>query len=361
MTLLSLDNVSKNFGTQAALSGLTFSVERGEIFGLLGPSGSGKTTALRIISGLEQPDGGHVCFDGKDLNTVRTEERGFGMVFQEYALFPHLSVYENVGFGLRSRNVSGDELSAKVDRALELVQLSQLAGRAINELSGGEQQRVAIARAIAFEPELLLFDEPFSNLDIGLRAGTRQELRTLIKQLGQTAIYVTHDQDEAFTICERIAVMDRGRILQIGTPRELYENPANTKVAGFLGRNNLVPAIRVSANNAPHPEFKTLTGGHVLQTGAVPRAALGAIDQPVTLVIRPEYISIFDGASFPADNVMRARVLEVTFTGPTTTVRLDAGGVELNALVLRLIGLKPGDDCMVGLPPDRISVLPSER
>lgn len=360
MTLLSLEDVSKNFGLQPALAGITVPVTRGEILGLLGPSGCGKTTALRIISGLEQPDRGRVILEGKDLATVRAEDRGFGMVFQDYALFPHLSVFENVAFGLRSRSVSGDELNTKVERALGLVKLSHLAQRDINSLSGGEQQRVAIARAIAFEPELLLFDEPFSNLDIGLRTGTRQELRTLIRQLGQTAIYVTHDQEEAFTICDRIAVMDRGRILQLGTPRELYENPVNARVAGFLGRNNLVRAVRVSANDAPHPEFKTLTGGHLIQTGPVPKETLGAIDQPVTLVVRPEYISIFDGASFPADNVLRARVLEVTFTGPTTTVRLDAGGVELSALVLRLIGLQPGASCLVGLPPDRISVLPAE-
>lgn len=359
MTLLSLENIGKKFGDVTALAEFSVAINRGEIFGILGPSGSGKTTALRVIAGLEQPDGGKVVFEDQDVTKLAAERRGFGLVFQEYALFPHLSVFENAAFGLRSRQVAEPEIKEKVARALELVQLPGHSERNVNELSGGEQQRVAIARALSFEPSLLLFDEPFSNLDVGLRYETRHELRTLIKKTEQTAIYVTHDQEEAFAICDRIAVMDHGRILQVGTPRELYEHPESTQIARFLGRNNLIPAVRVSANNAVVPEFKTLSGDHMIQTGGgLTQKQLGPINKPVMLAIRPEYISIFDGASFPADNVLRARVTDVSFTGPTTSVRLDVGGFELESLVLRLIGLRPGETCMVGLPPDRITVLP---
>jgi ABC-type Fe3+/spermidine/putrescine transport system ATPase subunit len=358
MTLLSLESITKNFDSVRALDAFSLEVERGEIFGILGPSGCGKTTALRIVAGLEEPDSGRVLFDGVEITKLPAEKRGFGIVFQDYALFPNMSVFENTAFGLRSRSVAAAEINERVERVLRMVKLPDHHQRGVTELSGGEQQRVAIARALAFEPPMLLFDEPFSNLDVGLRDETRAELRRLIKQLEQTAIYVTHDQEEAFTICDRIAIVDAGRVLQTGTPRELYEHPADARIAGFLGKNNLVSAIRISGNNAPIPEFKTLNGDHLIQTGNLTQKQMGPIDRPVTLAIRPEYISIFDGASFPADNVMRARVVEVTFTGPTTTVRLDVGGLELEAVVLRLIGLKAGDACMVGLPPDRIAVLP---
>jgi iron(III) transport system ATP-binding protein len=360
MTILSLDNLSKQFGTVTAVDALSLEVDRGEIFGVLGPSGSGKTTALRMIAGLEEPNAGSIRFEGADLSRVPADRRGFGLVFQDYALFPHLTVFENIAFGLRARGAQAGEINEKVLQILEMVKLAGFGERRVNELSGGEQQRVAIGRALAFEPHLLLFDEPFSNLDVGLRNETRIELRRLIKELDQTAIYVTHDQEEAFTICDRIAVMEQGRVLQIGTPRELYEKPVSVRVASFLGRNNLIPAIRISSNLEPMPEFKTLTGDHLIHTGGGNQKELGPINKPVTLAIRPEYISIFDGASFPADNVLRATVSEVNFTGPTTTVRLRAGELELEALVLRLIGLQPGDTCMVGLPPDRISVLQSE-
>src|SRR6266478_1812943 len=271
MPLLDLHNVSKRFGKTSAVADVSVAVQSGEFFGLLGPSGCGKTTTLRIVAGLESPDTGSVEFNGRDITHLPSEKRGFGMVFQNYALFPHLNVFENVAFGLRARGlrvrtgsgsdrVPPNEIIDRVHRALELVQLPGFDIRRVDELSGGQQQRVAIARAIAIEPALLLFDEPLSNLDVTLREETRGELRELVGRLGLTAVYVTHDQEEAFALCDRIAVMFAGQILQIGLPRELYEQPARTAVARFLGRNNLISAMRLSAMKAEAGEFKTLQG-----------------------------------------------------------------------------------------------------
>ena len=244
MPLLSLKNLSKRFDKTPAVADVSLDVERGEFFGLLGPSGCGKTTTLRMIAGLEKPDAGTIEFDGNDITNLPAERRGFGMVFQNYALFPHLNVFENVAFGLRARHKPKPEIRERVKGALELVQLPGYEKRRVDELSGGQQQRVAIARAIAIEPALLLFDEPLSNLDVTLREETRGELRELVTRLGLTAVYVTHDQEEAFALCDRISVMAGGRILQTGRPRDLYEHPAQLSVARFLGRNNL---IRVDA------------------------------------------------------------------------------------------------------------------
>jgi iron(III) transport system ATP-binding protein len=359
MSFLSLKNISKHYGETRAVADLSLEVERGEFFGLLGPSGCGKTTTLRMIAGLETPDAGGIEFDGRDMTRLTPERRGFGMVFQNYALFPHLNVFENVAFGLRARRRAKAEVGQKVADALALVQLPGYEKRRVDELSGGQQQRVAIARAIAIEPALLLFDEPLSNLDVSLREETRGELRELVKRLGLTAIYVTHDQDEAFALCDRISVMSEGRILQTGTPQELYERPSNLAVARFLGRNNLIRAMRLSKQGVANGEFKTLKGQHTLYV-PVNAKEIGPINEPVILAIRPEHISITQGASFPADNVLRATVREINFAGATTGVKLDADGLMLEALVLRLVGLATGETCMVGLPPGRINVLKDE-
>jgi len=226
MPLLSLQNISRKFDKTIAVADVSLDVDRGEFFGLLGPSGCGKTTTLRMIAGLEQPDAGVIEFEGDNITNLPAEKRGFGMVFQNYALFPHLNVLENVAFGLRARHKPKSEIIDRVRNALELVQLPGYEKRRVDELSGGQQQRVAIARAIAIEPALLLFDEPLSNLDVALREETRGELRELVTRLGLTAVYVTHDQEEAFALCDRISVMGGGRLLQTGRPRDLYEHPS---------------------------------------------------------------------------------------------------------------------------------------
>jgi iron(III) transport system ATP-binding protein len=329
---------------------------------LLGPSGCGKTTTLRMIAGLEKPDSGTIQFQNADITNLPAERRGFGMVFQNYALFPHLNVFENVAFGLRARHAAKAEMSERVTSALELVQLPGYGKRAVDELSGGQQQRVAIARAIAIQPALLLFDEPLSNLDVSLREETRSELRELVTRLGLTAVYVTHDQEEAYALCDRISVMVGGQLMQTGEPRELYEHPSDIAVARFLGRNNLIKAMRLSSSKTDGGEFKTTDGNHILHL-AVNHSDLSPINQPVFLAIRPEHVQIHANggqatATTPEQtNSLRGNIREIVFAGATSTVRVDASGLLLEALVLQPDGLKLNQECTVVLPHDRLTLL----
>lgn len=355
MPLLSLKNLSKRFDKTTAVADVSLAVERGEFFGLLGPSGCGKTTTLRMIAGLEQPDSGAIEFDDNDITNLPAERRGFGMVFQNYALFPHLNVLENVAFGLRARHKTKAEITERVKSALELVQLPGYEKRKVDELSGGQQQRVAIARAIAIEPALLLFDEPLSNLDVTLREETRGELRELVTRLGLTAVYVTHDQEEAFALCDRISVMVGGRLLQTGRPRDLYEHPALLSVGKFLGRNNLIRVMRLSSSKSEVGEFKTLDGGHLIRIPVADKN-LVPLNQPCILAIRPEHVLLTDRSEKP-ENSLRAIVREINFAGATSSIRLDANGLVLEALALDATGLAIGDTRSVVLPPERIALL----
>src|SRR5690348_5353864 len=355
MSFLSLKNISRSFGNTRAVADVSLDVAQGEFFGLLGPSGCGKTTTLRMIAGLEKPDSGSIQFQGADITNLPPERRGFGMVFQNYALFPHLNVYENVAFGLRARHKTKTEMDERVTSALELVQLPGYAKRAVDELSGGQQQRVAIARAIAIEPALLLFDEPLSNLDVSLRESTRGELRELVTRLGLTAVYVTHDQEEAFALCDRISVMVGGRLMQTGKPRELYEEPADIAVARFLGRNNLIRAMRLSSSNTSDGEFKTLDGGHTLHV-SVSRDELAPLNKPVVLAIRPEHVQLssdHDGA----ENSLRGTIREIVFAGATSTIRVDAGGLLLETLAVEPENLQVDQECTVVLRADKLRLL----
>src|SRR3954469_23497182 len=238
---LRLENLTKRFQGTTAVDRLSVAIERGELLALLGPSGSGKTTTLRLLAGFEVPDSGRVWVEGEDVTRVEPVARRFGMVFQHYALFPHLDVKANVAFGLESLRVKGEELDRRVARALTLVDLSGFEQRRIGQLSGGQQQRVALARALAPEPRVLLLDEPLSNLDPTLRERTRREIRDLIRRVGITTVLVTHEQDEAFDLGDRIAVMRGGRLEQVGAADDLYSSPANPFVARFVGRSSSVP------------------------------------------------------------------------------------------------------------------------
>jgi ABC-type Fe3+/spermidine/putrescine transport system ATPase subunit len=243
---LAIRGLGKTYADRPAVADVTLDVTRGEILALLGPSGSGKTTTLRLLAGFETPDAGRITVDGEDVTGVRPEARRFGMVFQHYALFPHLDVGDNVGFGLALR---GGARARRVAEVLAMVDLAGFEGRAVAELSGGQQQRVALARSLAPEPRVLLLDEPLSNLDPALRERTRHELRLAIRRVGITTVFVTHEQEEAFDLGDRVAVLHAGRLDQIGTPDELYDAPATPFVARFIGRVNEVPGER--AGGAP--------------------------------------------------------------------------------------------------------------
>src|SRR5688572_5260612 len=355
MPLLSLRNLSRSFGSTRAVADVSLDVAQGEFFGLLGPSGCGKTTTLRMIAGLEKPDSGSIQFQNADITNLPPERRGFGMVFQNYALFPHLNVFENVAFGLRARHAAKTEMNNRVRSALELVQLPGYDKRAVDELSGGQQQRVAIARAIAIEPALLLFDEPLSNLDVSLREETRSELRELVTRLGLTAVYVTHDQEEAFALCDRISVMVGGKLMQTGRPRELYEQPSEISVASFLGRNNLIKAMRLSSSKTADGEFKTLEGEHTLRL-TVQHDELAPLNKPVFLAIRPEHVQLSTNENH-AVNSLTGKIREIVFGGATSTVRVDANGLLIEALVLRTDGLEIDQHCNVILSPDHLALL----
>ena len=355
MPFLSLRNLSRSYGSTRAVDDVSLDVDQGEFFGLLGPSGCGKTTTLRMIAGLEKPDTGSIEFQNADITHLAPERRGFGMVFQNYALFPHLNVFENVAFGLRARHKSKAEMADRVTSALELVQLPGYGKRAVDELSGGQQQRVAIARAIAIEPALLLFDEPLSNLDVSLREETRSELRELVTRLGLTAVYVTHDQEEAFALCDRISVMVGGKLMQSGRPRELYEQPSEISVASFLGRNNLIKAMRVSSSKTTDGEFQTLEGGHTLHL-TVKHDELAPLNKPVFLAIRPEHVLLTTNDNH-ASNSLPGRIREIVFGGATSTVRVDANGLLVEALVLQTNGLAVDQECNVILSPDQLRLL----
>lgn len=275
--ILSVESVSKTYGESVlAVDDVSLGVAAGETVCILGPSGSGKTTLLRMVAGLEQPDAGRITYGGEDLAGVPPHLRDFGMMFQDFALFPHLSVYDNVAFGLRMHKLPQPEIAARVEAMLALVALEGYGARAVDELSGGEQQRVALARALAPQPRLLLLDEPLGALDRALRERLMLELRDILTSQGITALYVTHDQMEAFAVADRIAVMNEGRVEQVASPVALYERPANAFVARFLGFRNLVPG-------------RMLGGGHVLSGVGefAPEGPRPPEGTAVTLLIKP--------------------------------------------------------------------------
>ena len=323
---LVLRGLEKRFpnGT-VAVDGIDLEVGEGELVALLGPSGCGKTTTLRMVAGFEDPTAGTIELGGKRIDVLPPDRRGATMVFQGYALFPHLSVFENVGYGLRVRRVGGQALRDRVGAALALVGLEGLGERRPQHLSGGQQQRVALARALILEPKLLLFDEPLSNLDAKLREQMRLEIRTLQQRVGITSLYVTHDQAEAMTLADRIAVMDRGRIAQLGTPREVYEEPVDRLVAAFVGHANFA-AGTVRGRESDALIVETL--GAVRRTSFAPGAY--SEGHPVDVMVRPEEVHLLPEG---ADGTIRATVIASSFLGGSALYQLTAGATELIATV----------------------------
>ena len=347
MSDLRLDSIVKRFGAVTAVDHVDLTVPQGCFVCLLGPSGCGKTTLLRMIAGLEMPSGGRLLLDGEDITALPAHRRGFGMVFQSLALFPHLTVAENVAYALSIRGADKAAQRARVTDLLELIQLPDIAERQVSQLSGGQRQRVAIARALAVDPRLFLLDEPLSALDAKLREALQVELRLLQRRLGVTTILVTHDQREAMTMADTIVVMDRGRVQQSGRPLEIYRNPANAFVADFIGTSNLL-------------DGRARGGGRIeLPSGEV-AASGGPESGAVTASIRPEDLRLSAGAPSGA-NCLSGEVVFVRDVGQTVETHVDCAGQRLVAVAIPE-GDPPfssGDRVTVELPAEAIVVFPA--
>jgi iron(III) transport system ATP-binding protein len=360
--LITLTGISKGFahgvkGQIFAVNDVSLTVVPGELLTLLGPSGCGKTTTLRMIAGFEQPSSGSIHIGERDVTSLRANERNIGFVFQNYAIFPHLSVFENVAYGLRVQNQSDDEIKRAVHEVLELVGLGGYAQQQPHQLSGGEQQRVALARAIVFKPRILLFDEPLSNLDAQLRVQMRSEIQQLQKRLGITTVYVTHDQEEAMAISDRIAVMSGGKIVQIDVAEDLYDHPHNEFVARFIGRANLLDGklIDVEAGKVA----VDVLGQTVIVSGAPVGSKAGDV---VRVMIRPERIAIARGGSHNATGTAGTTgiVASRTFLGEKTEYHVAVGEHSIQATVFgqsRALAFAPGDAVQVICPAQNIHLI----
>jgi iron(III) transport system ATP-binding protein len=357
MTLIRIQDISKHFGTAVAVDQVTLNVAAGELFFLLGPSGCGKTTLLRILAGFVQPDAGEVYFGDERITHLPPRSRDAGMVFQTYALWPHLTVAQNVAYGLRVRGLPRHEVTQRVEQALKLVRMEGYDQRRPNQLSGGQQQRVALARALVVRPRVLLLDEPLSNLDARLRDEMREEIRRLHQETRLTMVYVTHDQKEALALADRLAVMRSGGLVQVGTPTKVYDRPSDPFVAGFLGDCNFIPGtvcqVRPDDCRVETP-FGVLTG--VPSDRSLPQGARAVC------AVRPQSLELVpEGGEAP--NQLSARVERVSFLGELVHVHaLGPGGTSLVMTSLpHLVGrLRPGDALTLAVPRQRVVVLPEK-
>ncbi|HYF45724.1 MAG TPA: ABC transporter ATP-binding protein [Acidimicrobiales bacterium] len=344
--VIELVGVEKRFGEFVAVDGVDLDIRRGEFFSLLGPSGCGKTTTLRMIAGFEQPTAGQIRLEGADVSRVPPYRRNVNTVFQHYALFPHLSIYDNVAFGPRSAKLDKQEIDRRVREVLDVVQLGDLANRRPSQLSGGQQQRVALARALVNQPSALLLDEPLGALDLKLRQAMQLELKRIQREVGITFVYVTHDQEEALTMSDRIAVMSEGRVEQLADPTDIYDDPATVFVAGFIGQANLWPA--------------EVEGGTVKALGAnVPARTAPGVTGRGTLMVRPERVRISEAAS---QGSVALQVTNLVFQGPVVRLAGDApNGEEVVAHIgpdHQLPRLQPGHEVFASWDADAAAVLP---
>jgi multiple sugar transport system ATP-binding protein len=331
MAYLELKSIKKSFGDVHIIKGVDLEIKKGEFIVFVGPSGCGKSTLLRLIAGLEPISSGNLLLDGKDITWTPSGKRDLAMVFQSYALYPHMSVYDNMSFALKLAGVSKDEIKTKVEHAAKTLNLTQYLDRTPKDLSGGQRQRVAIGRAIVRAPKVFLFDEPLSNLDAALRGNTRVEIHKLHRALGATTIYVTHDQVEAMTLADRVVVLKDGLIEQVGTPLELYDHPANQFVAQFIG----MPSMNMVAASAI-PSFSAATGGRLPSDGF--------------LGVRPEGLRVHPKQGAPVSDV-QGRVELIEALGADTLIHVDVGGVPLIARQNDRTPLQAGDDVAVELDP----------
>ena len=350
MSLLQIVHIHKSFAAQTILHDISFEIDQGEIVCLLGPSGCGKTTLLRIIAGLETSDSGEVTFNGTDLSGVPVHQRGFGLMFQDFALFPHKNVWDNVIFGLRMQHLPTDQIQQQAERALDLVGLTGFEKRDVNQLSGGERQRVALARSLAPQPKLLMLDEPLGSLDRKLREELMVELRRILKAAGLTSIYVTHDQQEAFAIADRVIIMNAGRIEQIGTPQTVYARPSSEFVARFLGLSNLLRGTIVT--NA--------SGAVIVQTPIgqlnVITARTFALNAAVTVLIRPDAAEVM--AEDDKAGQITGVLIDTAFRGKYNQVVVRVNAVELVfELETHSMPVSIGQQVRVALHDDSILIL----
>jgi spermidine/putrescine transport system ATP-binding protein len=365
--------VSRSFGSTRAVDDLSLRIARGEFFSLLGPSGCGKTTTLRMLAGFDRPDpGGSILIDGADVTTLRPWERRLSMVFQNYALFPHLSVEANVAFGLEEHRVAKAAIPTRVRQALDLVRLDPgtFARRMPSELSGGQRQRVALARALVLQPAILLLDEPLGAIDLKLRKEMQLELKALNRRLGLTFVYVTHDQEEALTMSDRIAVMDRGRVVQVGNPAEIYEDPRTAFVAGFIGEANILDGTAGGREDGKVVIHRPGGTRFLLpdQSPTIPDRPRLEAGHEVRVAIRPEWLDLFPRDAVPAgENSIPGVVREVVFRGETIHVLVDISPEETMTVALRNEGQltrpvswRAGDPVAVGWLPEDAQLLEDE-
>ncbi|MBR2848655.1 MAG: ABC transporter ATP-binding protein [Clostridia bacterium] len=342
--VVELKNISKAFDGEVVLDNISLDIHDNEFMTLLGPSGCGKTTTLRIIGGFEFPDEGDVIFMGERINDVPSHKRHVNTVFQKYALFPHLNVFENVAFPLRERKLPKTEIKEKVTKMLEMVMLSGFADRRVTSLSGGQQQRVAIARALVNEPKVLLLDEPLGALDLKLRKDMQQELKKIQKNTGITFIFVTHDQEEALSMSDTIVVMSEGKIQQIGTPTDIYNEPVNAFVADFIGESNIIDGVMLE-------DYRVRFGGHVFQcldTGFMK-------NEPVDVVVRPEDVDIVA----PEKGMLCGDVTSVTFMGVHNEAIVDIGGFKW--MIQTTDPVLEGAHIGITLEPDAIHIMKKSK
>ncbi len=359
-TVVQFAGVSKRFGDVTAIDDISFEIRRGEFFSVLGPSGCGKTSALRVLAGFEEPDAGEVRLLGRVANRLRPYERPVGMVFQNYALFPHLNAGRNVSFGLERRKVPQAEIGERVRRALEMVRLPGFESRGVHQLSGGQRQRVALARALVLEPAILLLDEPLGAIDLKLRKEMQLELKQLNKQLNTTFIYVTHDQEEALTMSDRIAVMNGGRIEQLGSPAEIYEAPRSSFVASFIGLSNFFRGV-VRGREGRWCSVQRQEGGTFL----VPAADGLRDDSALTIAVRPEWLDVFLPDRVPAgENALPGVVRDLIYLGNTLHILITLESGQEVTVALRNEGTlgkpavwRPGDRTAVTWLPEDCQLL----
>ncbi|GGE12743.1 iron(III) transport system ATP-binding protein/spermidine/putrescine transport system ATP-binding protein [Gemmobacter megaterium] len=354
---IDIENVSKSYGDSEVLSEVSLSIPAGSFLTLLGPSGCGKTTLLRLIAGFISPTRGAIRIDGRDMTQVPTQKRPIGMVFQNLALFPHFSVAENIAYGLKLRGISASEIETRVGSFIQLVGLDGLGERRIAQLSGGQKQRVALARSLVLEPAILLLDEPLSALDLQLRKQLQFALKDIQRHLRTTFVFVTHDQEEATMISDRIVVMSNGNVQQVGTPQEIYADPQNLFVAKFIGEVNELPGRVRSAGQ--HLAVETGAGTFQLPVG-VARGLTPTAGNSVTICLRPEKIAILDTGVPPASGMVtaEARVLDTLVIGPLTRITLEAQGTRMISVQMTdaLGPLRQGAMVRIGFPADAARV-----